>query len=53
VRTARPGRAFVDAGAVEEVMNGPVSSEQPLAHPVAAGPTNVGDDGPYVVALAA
>jgi hypothetical protein len=47
--------AFVDADgdAVEGVMNGPVSSEQPLAHPVAAGPTNVGEAGPIVVVLAA
>src|SRR5690349_15523080 len=47
--------AFVDAdpGAVEGVTNGPVRSEQPLAQPVAAGPTNVGADGPMVVALAA
>src|SRR5450755_4361296 len=43
------GLAVVLAGdddAVEDVMNGPVRSEQPLAHPVATGPTNVGDDGP-------
>jgi len=31
--------------AVEVVMNGPLSSEQPLAQPVAAEPTNVGESG--------
>jgi hypothetical protein len=31
-----------EADAVEAVVNGPVNSEQPLAQPVAAGPTNVG-----------
>lgn len=42
-----------DADAVEDVTNGPVSSEQPFfLQPVAAGPTNVGDDGPRVVVLA-
>src|SRR5581483_1271948 len=47
--------ALVDAdpGAVEGVTNGPVSSEQPLAQPVAAGPTNVGAAGPMLFALAA
>jgi hypothetical protein len=42
-----------DGEAVEGVTNGPVSSVQPLAHPVAAGPTKVGADGPMVVPLAA
>ncbi len=32
--------------AVEPVVNGPVSSEQPRLQPVAAGPTNVGENGP-------
>jgi hypothetical protein len=47
--------ALVDAAedAVEGVTNGPVSSEQPLAQPVAAGPTNVGAAGPMLLALAA
>jgi hypothetical protein len=40
------GALLVDEDAVEFVTNGPVSSEQPLAQPVAAGPTNVGEDGP-------
>ncbi len=31
-----------EADAVEAVVNGPVKSEQPLAQPVATGPTNVG-----------
>ena len=30
-----------------------MSSEQPLAQPVAAGPTNVGEDGPKLVVLSA
>ena len=39
-----PAAAVLDdeADAVEAVVNGPVNSEQPLAQPVAAGPTNVG-----------
>jgi hypothetical protein len=47
--------AFVDAdpGAVELVTNGPVRSAQPLAQPVAAGPTNVGAAGPIVFVLVA
>ena len=49
-----PGRRLADdVDAVEDVTNGPVSSEQPFLQPVAAGPTNVGDDGPKVVVLAA
>jgi hypothetical protein len=32
-------------GAVDDVTTGPLRSEQPLAHPVATGPTNVGADG--------
>jgi hypothetical protein len=36
-----------DDDAVEDVTSGPVSSEQPFClQPVAAGPTNVGEDGP-------
>ena len=35
-----------DEDVVEAVVDGPLSSEQPLAQPVAAGPTNVGEDGP-------
>jgi hypothetical protein len=31
-----------DKEAVDAAVNGPVNSEQPLAQPVAAGPTNVG-----------
>jgi hypothetical protein len=31
-----------EADAVEAEVNGPVSSEQPLVQPVAAGPSNVG-----------
>ena len=42
-----------DGDAVEDVMNGPVSSEQPFLQPVAAGPTNVGADGPMVVLASA
>ena len=38
--------ALADADVVEVAMNGPVSSEQPFLQPVAAGPTNVGEDGP-------
>src|SRR5581483_4954031 len=37
---------FVGGDAVEDVLNGPLRSEQPLAQPVAAGPMNVGEDGP-------
>jgi hypothetical protein len=32
-------------GAVDDVTTGPLRSEHPLAHPVAAGPTNVGEAG--------
>lgn len=35
-----------DEDVVEAVVDGPLSSEQPLAQPVAAGPTKVGEDGP-------
>src|SRR5579884_2507019 len=47
--------AFTDADedAVEPVTNGPLSSVQPLAQPVAAGPTNVGASGPIVLVSAA
>jgi hypothetical protein len=31
-----------ETDAVDAVVNGPVKSEQPLAQPVAAGPTKVG-----------
>jgi hypothetical protein len=41
-----PASAFGVADVVEVVMNGPVSSEQPVAQPVATGPTNVGENGP-------
>src|SRR5580704_17251083 len=37
-----PDVALVDTDAVELVVNGPLSSEQPFLQPVAAGPTNVG-----------
>jgi hypothetical protein len=46
------GLAFVvaDDDATDGVTNGPVNSEQPFAlQPVAAGPTNVGFSGPYVI----
>jgi hypothetical protein len=39
--------------AVEDVVNGPLSSEQPFLQPVAAVPTNVGFDGPIMVVLRA
>src|SRR5450755_3437879 len=45
--------ALVDDDAVELVVKGPLSSEQPFLQPVAAGPTNVGEDGPKLVVLAA
>jgi hypothetical protein len=35
--------------AVDGEKKGPVSNEQPLAQPVAAGPTNVGEDSPKLV----
>ena len=45
--TFRAAAAWLDdKDAVEAALNGPVSSEQPLVQPVAAGPTNVGENGP-------
>jgi hypothetical protein len=37
--------------AVDGVVDGPLSSEQPLAQPVAAGPANVGENCPKLVVV--
>ncbi len=44
VAASRPAAAVLDdeADAVDAAVNGPVNSEQPLAQPVATGPTKVG-----------
>jgi hypothetical protein len=46
VAASRLAAAMLDdfGDAVEAVVNGPVNREQPVAQPVAAGPTNVGAD---------
>ena len=44
---------LADVEAVEGVGNGPVKSWQPAAHPVAAGPTKVGECVPRLDVVAA